>query len=119
MAGTNELIVTAVERFIAEVPPLAKLKLTFGLELRGRGDTQHYRVTVPGPQVSKAVGDDERVRVSIPRSDFNELAIHGKLGDWQEAYDHGHIRVEGDSQIQKLIATVIERQQARARLKKG
>lgn len=119
MAGTNELIATGVERFTAEVPALAKLKLTFGLELRGRGDIQHYKVTVPGPQIAKSVGDDERVRVSIPRSHFNELAIHGKLEDWQEAYEHGHIRVEGDTQIQKLIATVVERQQARARLKKG
>lgn len=119
MASTTDLIATAIERFVSEVPSLAKLKLTFGLELRGRGDTQLYRVVVPGPQISKGVADDERLHVSIPRSNFNELATQGKLAEWRDAYEHGHIRVEGDPQIQKLIATVIERQEARARLKKG
>ena len=36
MASTQELIETAVRRFQQEVPALAKLKLVFELELRGR-----------------------------------------------------------------------------------
>jgi hypothetical protein len=118
-AATPELIRQAVEGLQSEVPALAKLKLVFGLELRGRGDIQLYRVELPGPKVSKGHGEDERVHVSVPRSHFNELVADGKLRHWHEAYDLGHVRVEGDPQIQKLIGQVIERTEARGRLKKA
>ena len=118
-AGTRELIETAVANLQRDVPALTKLKLVVGLELRGRGDVQLYRVEVPGPKVSKGVADDERLRVSIPRSHFNELAADGRVGNWHEAYDHGHIKVEGDPNIQKLIGQVIEHSEARGRLKKA
>jgi hypothetical protein len=118
-AGTPELIKQAVEGLQAEVPALTKLKLVFGLELRGRGDVQLYRVEVPGPKISKGLADDERLRVSIPRSHFNELAADGKVRQWHEAFDHGHIKVEGDPNIQKLIGQVIEHSEARSRLKKA
>jgi hypothetical protein len=118
-SGTPELIKQAVEGLQAEVPTLTKLKLVFGLELRGRGDVQLYRVEVPGPKISKGLADDERLRVSIPRSHFNELAADGKVRQWHEAFDHGHIKVEGDPNIQKLIGQVIEHSEARSRLKKA
>ena len=118
-ASTKEQIEQAVRGLQAEVPALAKLKLVIGLELRGRGDVQLYRVEVPGPKVSKGTADDERIRVSMPRSHFNELAADGKLKHWHEAFDHGQIKVEGDSNIQKLIGQVIERTEARGRLKKA
>jgi hypothetical protein len=114
-----ELIRGAVERMQAEAPALARLKLVFGLELRGRGDIQAYRVEVPGPRISKGFGDDERVHVSVPRSHFNELAAKGRLRDWREAYQHGHVKVEGDPEVRRLIGTVIERQLARARLRRA
>jgi len=117
--STPDQIRQAVEGLLGEVPALAKLKLVFGLELRGRGDVQLYRVELPGPKISKGYGDDERVHVSLPRSHFNELATDGKLKHWHEAYDHGHIKVEGDPNIQKLIGQVIERTEARGRLKKA
>jgi hypothetical protein len=119
MASTAELIRTAVEGLQEEVPALAKLKLVFGLELRGRGDVQAYRVELPGPKISKGFGEDERVHVSIPRSHFNELAADGKVAHWHEAYDHGHIKVEGDPNIQKLVGQVIERTEARGQLKRA
>ncbi len=118
-AGTPELIRTAVERLQAQVPALAKLKLVVGLELRGRGDVQLYRVEVPGPKVSKGVGDDERIHVAIPRSQFNDLAADGKVKDWHEAYDHGHVKVEGDPKIQQLVGQVIAHTEARGRLRKA
>ena len=80
---------------------------------------QLYRVELPGPKISKGIGDDERVHVSIPRSHFNELAADGKLKHWHEAYDHGHIRVEGDPNIQKLVGQVIAHAEARGRLRKA
>jgi hypothetical protein len=118
-AGTQELIAQAVERLLSEVPALAKLKLVFGLELRGRGDVQLYRIELPGPKISKGYSEDERLHVSLPRSHFNELVADGKVGHWHEAYDHGHIKVEGDPNIQRLIGQVIERTEARGRLKKA
>ena len=41
---TKDLIETGVRRFLEEVPALQPLKLVVGLELRGRGDVQLYRV---------------------------------------------------------------------------
>jgi hypothetical protein len=119
MGSTAEQIRTAVERFQAEVPALQKLKLIFGLELRGRGDIQLYRVEVPGPQVKKELAQDERVLVEIDRAQFNELAERGTLKSYRKAYETGHIKVIGDSNVKKLIAQVVERQEQRARLKKA
>jgi hypothetical protein len=118
-AGTRELIERAVQRLQAEVPALAKLKLVFGLELRARGDVQPYRVEIPGPKITKGFGEDERVHVSIPRSHFNELAADGRVRHWREAYEHGHVKVEGDPNIQRLVGQVIARAEARGRLKKA
>ena len=100
------------------MPALAKLKLVFELELRGRGDVQHFRVELPGPEVSKELADDARLTVEIPRSHFNELATEGVAKDYREAYEQGHIKVTGDPGIQKLIAQVLQRHEERARTKK-
>jgi hypothetical protein len=119
MASTQELIATAIERFQAEVPALAQLKLVFELELRGRGDVQMFRVEVPGPKISKAAStEDARVTVEFTRSEFNRLAEEGTVADYRAAYESGHIKASGDSNIQKLIAQVIERHEQRARTKK-
>lgn len=119
MASTSELILTAVERFQAEVPALQKLKLVFGLELRGRGDVQLYRVELPGPTISKDLAQDERVLVQIDRPQFNELAERGTLKSYRRAVETGHIKASGDSNVKKLVAQVVERQEQRARLKKA
>ncbi len=119
MPSTQELIETAVERFQADVPALAKLKLVFELELRGRGDVQLFRVEVPGPKVSKEMADDAKLFVEMPRSEFNKLATEGKAKEYREAYELGHIKVSGDPGIQKLIAQVVERHESRAALKKA
>lgn len=118
MASTQEMIKTAVERFQADVPALANLKLVFQLDLRARGDVQIFRVELPGPEVSKGVADDARVTVEMPRSQFNELAEDGKARHYREAYEGGHIKVSGDPGIQKLIAQVIARHEERSRTRK-
>ena len=118
-SSTPDLIKTAVEGLQSEVPALARLKLVFGLELKGRGDVQLYRVEVPGPKISKGMGDDERVHVAIPRAAFNELAASGKLTAWHAAWDHGDIKVEGDPNIQKLVGQVMAHAEARGRLRKA
>ena len=118
MASTQDLIKTAIERFQADVPALAQLKLIFELELRGRGDVQMFRIALPGPEISKASTEDARVTVSINRSEFNELAVEGKAQQYREAYESGQIKVTGDPGIQKLIGQVIVRHEQRARTKK-
>ena len=119
MASTQELIATAVQRFQAEVPALAQLKLVFELELRGRGDVQMFRVEVPGPKISKSAStEDARVTVEINRAEFNRLAEQGEVRDYIAAVENGHIRASGDSNIQKLIAQVVERHEQRVRTKK-
>lgn len=118
MASTPDLIRTAVERFQAEVPALQKLKLVFGLELKGRGDIQLYRVELPGPKISKDLAQDERVLVEIDRAQFNELAERGTLKSYRKAVETGHIKATGDSNVKKLVAQVVERQEQRSRLKK-
>jgi hypothetical protein len=114
----QDLIATAYRRFVSEVPALDKLKLVVRLELRGRGDVQVFRVRLPGPEVSKGEPEDARVMITLPRSHFNELATDGTLKHWREAYQHGHVKIGGDPDVTKLIGTVIERHEARTRLRK-
>ncbi|HEX2393503.1 MAG TPA: hypothetical protein VHI77_11360 [Solirubrobacterales bacterium] len=118
MASTSDLIRTAIERFQAEVPALQKLKLVFGLELKGRGDIQLYRVELPGPRISKDLAQDERILVQIDRPEFNELAERGTLKSYRRAAETGHIKANGDSNVIKLIVQVVEKQEERSRLRK-
>lgn len=118
MASTPELIKTAVERFQAEVPSLQKLKLVFGLELKAKHDIQLYRVELPGPKISKELAQDERILVEIDRPQFNELAEKGTLKSYRKAYETGHIKASGDSNVVKLIGQVVEKQEQRERLRK-
>ena len=110
---TRSLIEQAVGNVQAEVPALKQLKLVIRLELRARGDVPIWRVAVPGPEITKDAAGDARVDVSVSRSDFNELAAEGRLRDWVDAYEHGHVRVTGDPAVTKLIGNVIQRQLAR------
>jgi hypothetical protein len=118
-SDTKTLIETAVQRFLEEVPALVNLKLVAGLELRGRGDVQIYRVELPGPKVSKDVPADAKVTLSVSRSHFNELATKGRVRDWRAAFEHGDAKATGIDQVMKLIVNVVERQEERARLRKA
>src|SRR5919112_2532588 len=117
-ADTKALIEDAVRDFQAEVPALVKLKLVTELELRGRGDIQLFRVEVPGPKVTKDIASDAKVRISIPRSHFNELAREGTIRHWREAFESGVVKATGPSEILKLIASVVEKQEERTRSRK-
>ncbi len=106
-------------RFLEEVPALQPLKLVAGLELRGRGDIQLYRVELPGPKVTKDIAADAKVHISVPRSHFNELATKGHVSDWQEAFATGDAKATGIEQILKLIANVVARQQERSHTRRA
>ncbi len=116
---TKSLIETAVRRFLEEVPALQPLKLVAGLELRGRGDVQMYRVEVPGPRVTKDIAADAKVRIAVPRSHFNELATKGRVRDWRDAFAHGDAKATGVDQVLRLIVNVVERQEERSRTRKA
>jgi hypothetical protein len=113
------LIEMAVNRFLAEVPALAPLKLVFAVELRGRGDVQMYRVQLPGPKVTKGIADDARVRVEMPRAFFNVMAQEAHIPDWREAFMYGKAKATGVEQILKLIVHVVEKQEERQRTRRA
>ena len=112
---TRVLIEQAVTRLGEEVPALRQLKLVIRLELRARHDAPIWRVEVPGPKVTKDPAADARVDVSVLRPQFNALATDGHLRDWVREYELGHVKVNGDGGIIKLLGSLIQRQQARAR----
>ena len=106
-----------VERFLEEVPALQKLKLVFGLELKGRGDIQlsgrgARSEDHQGPRSGRAGPGRDRPRA------VQRAVESGTVKSYRKAWDTGHIKVVGDANVKKLIAQVIERQEQRARLKK-
>ena len=115
---TKALIEQAVQRFLQDVPALQQLRLVAELELRGRGDIQLYRVEVPGPRVTRDIAGDAKVRISVPRAQFNELAREGHLRQWREAFESGVLKATGPAEILRLIANVIAKQEERSRTRK-
>ena len=113
------LIELAVNRFLEEVPALEPMKLVAAVELRGRGDVQHFQLEMPGVKVTKGPAADARVRVDMRREFFNVMAKEAKVADWIEAFTYGQAKATGPEQILKLIASVVERQQERARTRKA
>jgi hypothetical protein len=113
------LIETATRRFLSEVPALEPIKLVVGVELRGRGDTQQFRLEMPGVAVTKGPAADARVRVDMRREFFNVMASEGKVPDWIEAFMYGQAKASGPEQILKLIVNVVERQQERQHTRKA
>ena len=117
-ADTKALIEQAVANIQSEVPALQRLKLVVELELRGRGDIQLFRVQLPGPKITRDIASDAKVRLSVPRSHFNELAREGRIRHWREAFESGHGKATGPVEILKLIQSVVERQEERGRTRK-
>jgi hypothetical protein len=109
------LIELATRRFISEVPALEPIKLVVGIELRGRGDVQHFRLEMPGLKVTKGPAADARVRMDMRREFFNVMAREAKVPDWIEAFSYGQAKATGPEQFLRLIVNVVERQQERAR----
>jgi hypothetical protein len=113
------LIELAVRRFLKEVPALEPLKLIVAIELRGRGDVQHFRLEMPGLKITKGPAADARMRVEMRREFFNVMAKEAKVPDWIEAFTYGQAKASGPEQFIKLIANVVERQQERERTRRA
>ena len=114
------LIELATRRFIEEVPALEPIQLIVGVELRGRGDVQQFRLQMPDLKVTKDPAVDARVRVDMRREFFNEMIAHeAKVPDWIEAFTYGQAKASGPAQFLRLIVNVVERQQERQRMRKA
>ncbi len=113
------LIELATRRFIEEVPALAPIKLVVGVELRGRGDVQLFRLQMPEVLVTKDSAIDAQVRVDMRREFFNVMAREGKVPDWIEAFTYGQAKASGPEQFLRLIASVVDKQQERLRLRRA
>lgn len=116
---TAALISSAVARVLDEVPALKPLKLVIALDLRGRGDTQQYRVELPDVKVTKEVAVDAKVRMEVPRAFFNEMAKDGHVADWREAFMYGQAKATGPTQILQLIERVVDKQEERQRTRRA
>src|SRR4030081_3273267 len=101
------LIELAVRRFITEVPALEPIKLVVGVELRGRGDVQQFRLEMPDVAVTKGSAMDARVRVDMRREFFNVMAREAKVPDWIEAFTYGQAKASGPGQTLGLMARVV------------
>lgn len=117
-SDTKDLIEEGARRFLEEVPALQQLNLVARLDLRSRRESQTWRVEFPEVNAVKDPAADAKVTMVAPRSHFNELARDGRLQHWKDAYDNGYVRITGHEEIMKLIGKVIERHEARSKLKK-
>ncbi len=115
----KSLIELAVRRFVGEVPALEPLKLVVGVELRGRGDVQHFRLEMPGGKVTKGPAADARLHVDMRREFFNVMAREAKIADWVEAFTYGQAKASGPEQFLRLIVNVVERQEERQRVRRA
>ena len=114
------LIATAARSIIEEVPALKPLKLVVGIDMRGRGDVQMFRLELPSLEVTKDIATDARIRVDMQRAFFNSMVEHdAKVADWREAFMYGQAKATGNPQFLKLIATVVEKQEERNRLRRS
>jgi hypothetical protein len=113
------LIELAVRRFIGEVPALEPIRLVVSVELRGRGDVQHFRLEMPDLKVTKGPAADARVRVDMRREFFNVMAREAKVADWVEAFTYGQAKASGPEQFLRLIVNVVDKHQERQRVRKA
>ena len=113
------LIEEAVHRFLDEVPALKPMKLIVGVELKGRGDTQIFRLALPEVEVTKDLPNDAKVRIEMPRAFFNVMAQEAKIPDWREAFMYGQAKASGPTQILQLIERVVDKHEERSRLRRA
>src|SRR5437762_8142041 len=58
MAGdAKTMLETAVRGFLSEVPALEPMKVVVAVDLHGRGDTQQFRIEMPGVKVTKGMAN--------------------------------------------------------------
>ncbi len=69
--------------------------------------------------MTKDIAADAKVRLSVPRSQFNTLATKGHVSDWRDAFVRGEAKATGIEQLLKLVVNVVDRQEERNRTRKA
>ena len=114
-ADTKALIEEAVAAIQKEVPALAAAQARRSSSSCAAAATSSSSASrSPGPKITRDIASDAKVRLSVPRSHFNELAKEGKIRHWREAFESGHVKATGPVEILKLIQSVVERQEERS-----
>ena len=121
MSGdAKTMIESAVKSFLEEVPALEPMKIVVGVDLAARGDTQQFRVEMPGIKVTRDIGTDARIRIEMRRDFFNAMVENGaKVADWREAFTYGQAKATGVEQYMRLIEQVVEKAEERQRMRKA
>jgi hypothetical protein len=121
MAGdAKALIEIAARRVQEEVPALKPMKLVVGIDLHGRGDTQQFRLEMPGVKVTKGMANDSRIQIEMRRDFFNAMVENeAKVADWREAFTYGQAKATGVEQYLRLIEQVVDKAEERARTRRA
>ena len=69
--------------------------------------------------MTKDIAADAKVRLSVSRPQFNELATKGHVGDWRDAFARGEAKATGVEQLLQLVVNVVGRQEERTRTRKA
>jgi len=114
------MIEAAVKSFLEEVPALEPMKIVVGVDFHARGDTQQFRIEMPGVKVTRDMGTDARIRIEMRREFFNAMVENGaKIADWREAFTYGQAKASGVEQYMRLIENVVEKAEERQRMRKA
>ena len=114
------MIESAVKAFLEEVPALEPMKIVVGVDLHARGDTQQFRIEMPGAKVTRDIGADARIRIDMRRDFFNAMVENGaKTADWREAFTYGQAKATGVEQYIRLIVNVVEKAEERQRTRRA
>jgi pyruvate-formate lyase len=114
------MIGSAVRSFLEEVPALEPMKIVVGVDLHARGDTQQFRIEMPGVKVTRDIGTDARIRLDMRRDFFNAMVENdAKVADWREAFTYGQAKATGVEQYMRLIEQVVEKAEERQRTRKA
>src|SRR3954465_8074038 len=121
MSGdAKTMLETAVRSFLTEVPALEPMKLVVGVDLHGRGDTQQFRIEMPGVKVTKDLATDARIRGEMRRDFFNAMVENeAKVADWREAFTYGQAKATGVEQYMRLISNVVDKAEERQRTRRA
>jgi trehalose/maltose hydrolase-like predicted phosphorylase len=79
-------------------------------KVAGGGDR---RTAIPAARAARTIAEQ------LAKKELADDIAAGDIQAWRDAYEHGQIKVSGDREIQQLLAKVIERQVARAHLKRA
>src|SRR6478672_13916848 len=121
MSGdAKTMIEAAVRSFLDEVPALAPMKLVAQVDFHARGDTQQFRIELPDVAVTKGIAPDAKIRIDMRRDFFNAMVENGaKVADWREAFTYGQAKATGVDQYLRLIVSVVEKAEERARTRRA